>query len=142
MTVNQKPSGRASSIPMGLLTGALVSLAITMLLAALAAKLTLAEITEESHIGYYVIIILMTASFFGTHTACSKIKRQRLMVCLLSGVVFFLLLMSITALFFGGQYEAVGVTAVLVFGGSMLAAMTNSNWGRGRKQRKTRRRNR
>lgn len=136
MTVNQKPSGRAVSVPMGLMTGAMVSLGITILLAAIAAKLTQMEVTEEAHIGYYVIVILMAASFAGAFTACKRIKRQRLMICVLSGIVFFLSLMSITALFFGGQYEAVGVTGLLIFCGCMLALLACGNSSRGGKRRR------
>ena len=142
MTVNQKPSGRAASMPAGLLTGTALSLGITLLLAALAAWLVLEEVIEETHIGYCVMVILMAASFLGALTACGRIKRQRLLVCMLSGSVYFLLLMSITALFFGGQYEAVGVTGILVFGGSMLAVLSSGSNSREGKRRKRRLRNR
>lgn len=136
MVLNQKPTGRASSMPTGLLFGAMVSLGITLLAAALIAKLVSAEYIEESGIGYGIMAALLGASFAGALLASGKIKRQRLLVCALSGLLYFLILLGITALFFGGQYEAVGVTGILVMGGALLAALTGGGASRGGKRRK------
>ncbi len=142
MTVNQKPSGRAVSMPRGLTMGALTSMAITLALTALFARLTEAEVIGEGKIGYYVMGMLFAGAFFGAAVASGRIKRQRLMVCLLSGLVYFLMLMSITALFFGGQYEAVGVTAILVAGGSLLPVLSMDPSKRGGKGKRRRGHNR
>lgn len=136
MVLNQKPTGRASSIPAGLLFGAMASLGITLLAAALIAKLVSAEYIEESSIGYGIMAALLGASFAGALLASGKIKRQRLLVCTLSGLLYFLILLGITALFFGGQYEAVGVTGILVMGGSLLAVLTGGGASRGGRRRK------
>ncbi len=136
MAMNHKATGRAMSMPSGLAFGAGVSLCITLFFTALIAKLVEAEKMRLEQIGYGVMIMLMTASFLGALLAAGKIKRQRLMVCMLSGVIYFGILMSITALFFGGQYEAVGVTGVLVMGGAMLAVLTGAHEKRGGRRRK------
>lgn len=138
MVVNQKPTGRATSIPGGLLFGAAISLGITLLAAAVLAKLVASEILEEKNIGYGVMLMLLIGAYTGALGAYGKVKRQRLKVCLLSGVVYFGILLSITALFFGGQYEAVGVTAILVLGGSMTAGLLGLRQNRGGKKRKIR----
>lgn len=134
MTVNQKPTGRAMSMPAGLFVGAMASLGITVLAAAFLAKLVDMETLAWDNIGYGIVVLLLLASFFGALTAYSRIKRQRLLVCTVSGVIYFGILLAITALFFGGQYEAVGVTAALIFGGSTCAWLLGLRGG-GRKSR-------
>ncbi len=135
MTVNQKPSGRAVSMPRGLVMGGVTSLTTTLVLTALYAKLMESGTMGEGQIGYWVMGMLLGGSFFGSMVAVSKVKRQRLMVCLLSGLVYFLMLMSITALFFGGQYAAVGVTGILVMGGSLLPVLVSGQKPRAGKGR-------
>ena len=44
-------------------------------------------------------------------------------MCLLTGVCYYLALLAMTALFFGGQYSALGVTALAVLAGSGGAAL-------------------
>lgn len=141
MVLNQKPTGRAASMPVGLLFGALVSVGVTLLAMGLIAKLVSSEYITETQIGYGIMVTLLAASFSGAQAAIGKVKRQRLAVCILSGVIFFLILISITALFFGGQYEAVGVTAFLVLGGSLLAVLIGGRPERREKRKKIRRAN-
>lgn len=64
------------------------------------------------------MVLLIVSSFAGAMISFGRIKRQRMLVCIVSGVIYFAILMSITALFFGGQYSAVGTTALLVLAGS------------------------
>ena len=142
MVLNQKPTGRATSMPMGLMIGATVNLGITLLSVGLIAKLVEGEGIAESQIGYAVMIMLMASAFLGALTAARKIRRQRLLVCALSGLVYFGILLGITALFFGGQYEAVVATCLLVMGGSMLAAITGTPMKRIGKRSKNRKWNR
>ena len=136
MVVNQKPSGRASSMPMGLTTGLVTSLGITILLAALSAKMVDMQWIEEKDIGYCAMVILLAAPYGGAVTAQNRIKRQRLLVCAISGGLYFLVLMGITALFFGGQYEAVGVTSLLIVGGTALSVLSGGQHNRAGKRRK------
>ena len=138
MIVNLKPTGRAMSMPGGLTIGAVVSLGGTLLFAAVLAKLVDMEKLAWENIGYGIVVLLLLASFSGAMTAYAKIKRQRLLVCSVSGVIYFGILLAITALFFGGQYEAVGVTAALVFGGSACAWLLGLRGGGSRKGKKIR----
>lgn len=130
-----KPTGRALSMPAGLIYGAAVSLTITILSALLLAKMLDAEVIAWENVGYGIMILLLMSSTLGSLSACGKIKRQRLVVCALSGAIYFGLLMSITALFFGGQYEAVGVTAILILGGSTSAGLLGLQKERGGRRR-------
>jgi len=142
MVMNQKPSGRASSMAGGLAAGFTVSIAVTVLLCALSAKIVDLQWIGEKDIGYCAMVILLAAPFLGSKTAQKRIQRQRLTVCIISGSLYFLALMGITALFFGGQYEAVGVTMLMVAGGSVLSVLSGEGRNRAGKRRKKKRHNR
>lgn len=129
-------NGRASSIPAGLGAGAGVSISVTMVGTAVLAKLLDKETIQWEAVGYGILIMVMLSAMLGGITAMKKIKRQPGIVCLLSGFVYWGILLSITALFFGGQYEAVGVTLLLVAGGSGCAFLLCTGQGRGGNRRK------
>ena len=127
MTMNHKPSGRAASIPVGLASGAIASLAVTILGSAIIAKLVDAEILDEEKIGYGIMVLLLVASWMGAVVSYSRIKRRRMLICMLSGAVYMLTLLAITALFFGGQYSGVGATLLMVLCGAVLAVLPAFN---------------
>lgn len=118
--------------------GGLTSLLLTMILSAILAKMVETEALAQRNIGYGVMILLLISSFLGAAAAQGRVKHQRLLVCILSGCVYFLLLLGITALFFGGQYSGMGVTALLVFGGAGTAALLCTRQGKGSHKRKLR----
>lgn len=126
MVLNQKPSGTALSFPKGLAVAAIVSLAITLAGCALMSYIVVQEITAESNIGYGIMVILLIASYVSAITACNKIKHRKIAVCLTSGVIYYSILLLITALFFGGQYSGVGETGLLIFAGSLLGILSTS----------------
>ena len=116
-------SGRAVSTPAGLLFGAGVSLAVTLFGTMILAWMVDNEKMQWEKIGYGIMVVILMASFWGSLLSFQKIKRQRLMVCLLSGAAYLAVLLSLTALFFGGQYQAVGVTSALILAGSGAAGL-------------------
>ena len=123
MVSNHKVTGRTFSIPAGIALGTLGSMVVTIFLAALIAWMVKAEHLPPENIGYGIMLLLAIASFTGAWIAWNKIKRKRLMVCLLSGAAYFTVLLSMTALFFGGQYAGVGETALMILCGCLLRAM-------------------
>lgn len=123
MVANRKVTGTASSIPAGLALGAAVSLAITLAGAWIFAYLIAGEILKESSIGYCAMAIILLASVVSAAVAVGRIKRRRVYICGLSGLIYFGILLSVTALFFGGQYQAVGITALLILAGSGAVAL-------------------
>ena len=116
MVANGKITGRAWSIPAGLAAGWGCSMAVTILLTAAVAYMLSSEKLTIEMTGYGSMITLVAAAATGAQISWRLIRHRRAMVCMLSGVCYFLSLMAITALFFGGQYSGVGVTAILVFG--------------------------
>ena len=137
---NRKMKGAAQSMPIALSLGLAVSIAVTLTLSAAIAYLVLNETINESAIGYGVMSTVLTSALFGAMIAASAAKRRRLFVCFVSGVIYYLALLSVTALFFGGQYEGMGVTGLLVFGGVGTAALIGGKreTNGGRKRRKVR----
>ncbi len=111
------------SVPMGLALGGGCSLLITILSAALLAWMVDREKLAWEDIGYGIMVTLLLASVLGARLAYGRIKRQQLLVCTLTGVVYLGMLLSITALSFGGQYDGALVSAVLILGGSGAAGL-------------------
>lgn len=134
MTGKQKVSGRAHSLPAGLAYGAIFSMGLTVILAAVLAGLMFKDMIQEEMIGVISAGILIVSSGIGAWTAFKKIKHRRLMVCLLSGVLYYLLLLSCTALFFGGQYQGMGATGLTILGGCSAAALLGLHGQGGRKK--------
>ena len=132
----QTRRSRAGRHPCLLAIGAVCSLAATLVLTAILAKLVEAETLPVEKVGYGIMVLLIVSSFAGAMISFGRIKRQRMLVCIVSGVIYFAMLMSITALFFGGQYSAVGTTALLVLAGSGAAALLGLRQGRGAKRTK------
>lgn len=118
MGMNQKVTGRAMSMPAGIAVGMLVSLLVTLVGALLLGWLIDSETMTTNSIGYGSMVILLAASALGALVSKHRIKHRALVVCLLSGTGYYLSLLSITALFFGGQYQGMGVTLALVLAGA------------------------
>lgn len=126
MVTNHKPTGRSVSMPAGLTQGAIMAMVLTIAGCAIIAKAVETEILAENRMGYAIMIMLILTSWVSALYSHKKIKTRRVVVCMISGGIYMMVLMGITALFFGGQYTAVGETALLVFCGSMLASLQTS----------------
>lgn len=123
MVSNHKVTGKASNIPMGILLGLSVSILITLVGAAVAAWMISGELTGQETLGYLSAGILLLASAAGSIVAAGRIKRMRVQSGLLSGLSYYLFLLAMTALFFGGQYQGMGVTALMVALGCTSGAL-------------------
>ena len=132
MRVNRKPTGRASAVPVGLGWGLLASTAITLSGCLLTANLINREIISWERSGYAIMVILLLSAWTGAAVTAGKIRRRRALMCLGAGIAYFLLLMTATALFFGGRYSGVGETGLMIFCGSMLGILTGIREKRGR----------
>ena len=131
-----KNTGRASSIPAGLAWGIGAALAITVLGSGGAAWLVLGGRLPAEWIGYCAMVILALSSGCGAAVAISKIQRLRAQMGLAAGGLYYLCLVIATALFFGGQYRGMGVTALMVLCGCdvviLLSPGTRQRHGRRR----------
>lgn len=114
---------RALSTPTGLAFGLIISMAVLSAVLTVTAKMIQSEMIPEENAGYGIMTALLAASFLGAVTASMMIQRRRGLMCLLSGGLLWVALMSVTALFFGGQYRSVGVTGLLIMSGASAGAM-------------------
>lgn len=126
MYAKKKVTGAAMGIPAGLGLGILISLVITLAGAAVTAWLMTTEAMGEESTGYAAMIILALASGAGALSAVHLIKRLRLQMCLLSGACYYLTLLAMTALLFGGQYQGMGVSAIVILAVCALIAFIPS----------------
>ncbi len=131
MVANQKVTGTASSLPEGIAIGAGTSIAITFIAILIVAKLIDSGTMQENAIGYSAIGILLIASISGSIVSSRRIRRKHILVCGLSGITYFLTLLAMTALFFGGQYDGITVTLLMILCGSGVAILLGKQKGRG-----------
>lgn len=126
MVINRKVTGRAVSMPAGIAIGIGVSLGMTLAGALLLGLLIDREAVGMNSVGYGSMIILLVSSILGALVSKSLIKHRSLLVCMVSGAGYFLSLLAMTALFFGGQYHGVGVTLALVLAGAGTAVLLST----------------
>ena len=118
-----KLTARAVSIPAGLFFGVGTGLGVTAIGAGAAAWAVLRGIIPETGVGYCAMVILLLASAAGASVAAGTIQRLRAQMCLAAGGGYYLCLLAVTALFFGGQFDGMGVTALMVLCGSVLVIL-------------------
>lgn len=123
MVANRKVTGTASSMPVGFTVAATGSLLMSIAGAALSGYLISKEVLQESSIGYCAMVLILLSSIVGAAIAVGRIKRRRVFVCMISGLIYFGILLCMTALFFGGQYQGIPVTGLLVLAGCALVAL-------------------
>ena len=126
MYLKKKTTGTSASIPVGIGLGLVASMVITLACSGITAYLISAEKIGEHTIGYMVMLILALSAVIGTWIAVTAIKRLRLQISLLFAGCFYLVLLAMTALLFGGQYQGMGISAVIVLAGSMAIAFLPS----------------
>ena len=118
MFKNKKSMG----IPAGLALGLLASLIITLSGAGIGAWLIADEIIGEESAAVTAAITQLLSAAMGAVIARLCVGKLRLQVCMLSGSVYYLMLMGITALFFEGSYQGLLLTALMVLIGCSIAA--------------------
>lgn len=130
---NRTVRNTATSVPFGLAMGLAFSLIMTIVGAGITALLVHKEIIPESCIGYGSVVTLIISSIAGALLSVKKIKRLRLQISLASGACYYLLLLCMTALLFGGQYEGMGITALVVLGSCFAVAIVGLGGGQKKK---------
>lgn len=123
MTAGQRTQGKVRSVPVSMLLSVGGELPLMIILCWVLAKLIDTELIPETTLPYGVWGILLISSFTGAQIACKRVGKYKLLCCLLSGCVFMGSLLSMTALFFEGQYDAVGGTVSAILLGCLLGIL-------------------
>jgi len=126
MSVKQKSGGRASAVPGGIALGVSAALVITILGAVILTALVAGERIALDAFGYGVMVVQFLSALVGAVIAMLKIKHRKMQVCLLTGLAYYLVLLAMNALFFGGQYEGAITSALLILLGSGVAAIVGT----------------
>lgn len=121
--VKHKRSGTAASLPGGLVIGLGTSILITLIGCAAMSYMITQEKVEFNSIGYCTMCILSVSSITGSLLAAKSVKSKTAVVCALFALCYFLLLLAITAMFFGGQYQGIGATAITVLIGALCGML-------------------
>lgn len=131
MMRNHKVTGKTLSMPVGLTIGTAICILLTVLISIVISKLISIEKIEWNQVGYGVMIMLLIASIAGAKTACTIIRRRKLIICASIGGLYWLSLLVITALFFDGQYNGMGLTGLIILcGGALVYIMEMKREGR------------
>ena len=123
MAKTSKRTGNAKSIPSGLAIASLISMAITFVVSAGIAALLETEKITWTDAGYWIMGMLYLSSFVGSKFAVMFIKRQKLTIIIMTGILYWGLLLCLTALFFGGDFSAIWETAGIIAAGAGSSAL-------------------
>lgn len=131
MVANRKVTGRAKAMPVGLAMGLGGSLTCTILMSAVLATLINKEAIPLEAAGYGSVVTLLLSAALGAWISAAAVKRQWLAMCLSTAALYYVSLLCLTALFFGGQFEGMGVTALMVLCGAAIVILLGLKGERG-----------
>lgn len=133
MVLDKKVTGRAASMPAGLLAGLAVSMGVTLLSVSLVVTLILGDRIPENGIGYCGMLVIPLSVMAGAFTSVKMVKRRRLFVSLAAGVIYLLALAGISVSFFGGVRQGVVPAALLTLMGALAVGLCGvKSHGKGR----------
>lgn len=131
----KKPTGRAPSLGKSVAVGVALGAAWTVLCAVIIAKLVDSEVLAMENIGYGSMVAVLSAVFMGASLAGKRAGHMVVQASAISGVAYFVCLLLVNALFFGGSYTGLGITAVLIAVATALALLAA---GKGRPAKRRR----
>lgn len=115
--------GRAVSVPVGLGISLIITATTTISATAIIAIMISNETIKWTQVGFWIMAVLLISSFLGGKAAIYTIKTQRFLVSIMSGVLYWMFLLCITALLFGGKYGSLWESGALIIAGSITAAL-------------------
>ena len=121
--MRKKGAGHQSNITKGLAMGLFVSLMVTTVICLITACLVISEKLSEEHMKYGAAMALLIGSFIGAWTAAQLVGVKRIIICLMSGVFYFVFLLCVTAIAFEGMYKNIWPTFLVIAGGSIAAGL-------------------
>lgn len=125
-----KKGGVKEHLASGVGIGVGVSLLITMLLCACTATMIDKQIVSTQWSGGAALVVHLIAAFVGCMIAAKIAGKRRMIVCILTGIVYFLTLMAVSAAIYGGQYEGTLQGLGTTLGASALAGLLGAGSGK------------
>ena len=123
MVTGKKTYGKAKPMAVGLAFGVGAALLLTVVFSVAVTQLVLGERIEENAIGYWTGGMLPICTALGSWIAVGLVKRRKMQTCLITGGIYFVCLLGVNVLFFGGQFHGVFVTFLMVLLGATVAGL-------------------
>ena len=113
--------GKKMLLPKAIAIGVGVCALIMILLCAGAAILINNGSIRQESIGIIVVAVQLISSFFGCMVAVLLAKEKRILVCIISCIAYFALLVCFNILCIDGEFGRVGEGLVAVIAGGLIA---------------------
>lgn len=124
VTNNVGGTGRALAL------GSAVSILTTLGLCAFVALLVDKQTLSYEMLKKLPLILTGVSCLVGTWIAGGLAKKQQMVVCLLSGMVYLLVLFSVTAFAFQGGYHGIAASSGVILGCSTLTGLLHAKGGK------------
>lgn len=119
-----------SNILIGVAIGVLISLALAMIAVAFINN----KMINESRIDMIIAPIHLAATFVGCIISGKRMGRQYAIICGIVAILYCIILLSSTILFFDGVFQKVGLGVVMCAAGS-IGACAICMMGKGRRRK-------
>ena len=106
--------------------GVLISISVMLIGVFIVSLLILNETVTNSTTGYLVMADILISTMVGSIGAIGVAKRKLAIVALCSSLIYMLSLISLTAVFYDGQYSGVPATLLLVMCGGISSVLVES----------------
>jgi len=125
MAAKRKLSGAGISVPALIGIGVIVSIAVMLIGALVLAYLVMNVTVGIESIGIGAVLIVFLSSAAGCWLVSKLAKQKKPLVSGLTALAFYLVLLSITTVFFDGAFAQMGITALLVLLGAGVSLLPN-----------------
>ena len=123
----KRNQSKATSVPITIGVGLVLSLIITVLAAVLIAMMVISERMEPGHIYFGSAATMLLASFIGALYVVLMMGEKKLLFSMVTGGAYFLVLVCVSMLFFVVFFANVWQALILVIGGSFSAGIIKMN---------------
>ena len=123
MSYKKKRSVKSANPVTAIVLGAGCTLVLSIAFCAVITSLVNDGSTSIHSTGIWIYAVHGTCSFLGAMAAAMVADVKRVQVCLLTALVYFLCLLAMTALLFGGQYSGIIMSAMMVMVGGLTAGL-------------------
>lgn len=130
--MSYRTKGNNSSMPISLGIGLILAWMFTVAVGAIAAFLVAGERMPEDFIEPAAVITLCVSSFVGSMVAGGMMEQKRMIVCVVSGGIYYLSLICFNMLFFEGCLHGLLGAALTIMGSCVIAGLLQT---RQKKQR-------
>ena len=134
--MNTKQSVNINGVARRMINGITGSFLATVAATAIFAVFISKELIAEETIDSCSTVVLLVSAITGSSIAITKSDKKTL-IGIYVGTAYLAVLMIITGIFFGAQYQMIGVTSLIVLFGCIFTAILRKNDGKNRRFRKS-----